>query len=74
MWFRVKTLGHKNAVIYDGGFGHAVSAAPLEKFEAEISYMDSLLYLGDGKNSGHGAWSELPCLQVLNAGTSVLGR
>ena len=41
-------MGHKNAVIYDGGFGHAVSAAPLEKFEAEISYMDSQLYLGDG--------------------------
>ena len=41
-------MGHKNAGIYDGGFGHAESAAPLEKFEAEISYMDSQLYLGDG--------------------------
>ena len=25
------------------------------------------------KDSGYRAWSELPCLQVLNAGTSVLG-
>ena len=41
-------MGHKNDMIQDGGFGHAVSAAPLEKFEAEISYMDSQLYLGDG--------------------------
>ena len=45
---QVKTLGHKNDVIQDGGFGHAVSAAPLERFEPEISCMDHQSCLGDG--------------------------
>ena len=41
-------MGHKNNVIQDGGFGHAVSAAPLERFEPEISCMDHQSCLGDG--------------------------
>ena len=41
-------MGHKNDVIQDGGFGHAVSAAPLERFEPEISCMDHQSCLGDG--------------------------
>ena len=47
-WFRVKTSGHKNDVIQDRGFGHAVSAAPLERFEPEISCMDHQSWFGDG--------------------------
>ena len=35
-------------MIQDGGFGHAVSAAPLERFEPEISCMDHQSCLGDG--------------------------
>ena len=38
----------KNDVIQDGGFGHAVSAAPLERFEPDISCMDHQSCLGDG--------------------------
>ena len=41
-------MGHKNDVIQDGGFGHVVSAAPLKKFETEISCMDHQSCLGDG--------------------------
>ena len=48
MGFRVKSLGHKNDVIQDGGFGHAVSAAPLERIEPEISCMDRQSFLGNG--------------------------
>ena len=35
-------------MIQDGGFGHAVSAAPLERFEPEISCMDHQSCLGNG--------------------------
>ena len=48
VWFRVKALGHKNDVIQDGGFGHAVSAESLEIFEPEISYMGHQSCLGNG--------------------------
>ena len=41
-------MGHKNDVIQDGGYGHVVSAAPLEKFEPEISCMDDQSCLGNG--------------------------
>ena len=48
IWFRVKSLGHLSNVIQDGGFGHAVSAAPLEWCEPEISCMDSQTCLRGG--------------------------
>ena len=48
VWFRVKTLGHKNDATQDGGFGPAVSAAPLERFEPEISCMNHQSCLGNG--------------------------
>ena len=48
IWFRVKSLDHLSNVIQDGGFGHAVSAAPLEWFEPEISCMDSQSCLRGG--------------------------
>ena len=35
-------------MIQDGGFGHAVSAAPLERFEPEISCMECQSCLQDG--------------------------
>ena len=41
-------MGLENDVIQDGGFSHAVSAAPLERFEPEISCMDCQSFLGDG--------------------------
>ena len=41
-------MGHKNDVTQDGGFGPAVSAAPLERFEPEISCMDHQSCLGNG--------------------------
>ena len=41
-------MGHRNDVIQDGGFGHAVSAAPLERLEPEISCMDHQSCLCDG--------------------------
>ena len=48
IWFRVKSLGHLSNVIQDGGFGPAVSAAPLEWFEPEISCMDNQSCLWGG--------------------------
>ena len=41
-------MGHTNDVIQDGGFGHEVSAAPLERIEPEISCTDPQSFLGDG--------------------------
>ena len=48
VWFRVNALAHKTDLIQDDGFGHAVSAAPLERFEPEISCMDHQSCLGNG--------------------------
>ena len=47
-WCRVETLGHKKDVNHGEGFSHAVSYAPLERFEPEISCMDPQSFLGDG--------------------------
>ena len=41
-------MGHLSNVIQDGGFGPAVSAAPLEWFEPEISCMDNQSCLRGG--------------------------
>ena len=41
-------MAHKNDVIQDWGFGHAVSAAPLERSESEISCMGRQSFLSDG--------------------------
>ena len=76
LWFRVKTLGLENDVLQDGGFGHAsISCTSREVWVWDQLYGLSVIpwWWSPSKNSGHGAWSELPCLQVLTLSTSVLG-